>query len=60
MELFEAGRAAVEGFLAEYQTRGSVARRVVAPRPPVVVGEGAYQRRRLTRTLYDLVVFSLI
>jgi hypothetical protein len=33
-ELFEAGRAAVEEFLAEYQTQGSVARRAVAPRLP--------------------------
>ena len=34
MELFEAGRAAAEEFLAEYQTQGSMARRAVAPRPP--------------------------
>jgi hypothetical protein len=33
MELFEAGHAAVEEFIAEYQTQGSVARRAVASRP---------------------------
>jgi hypothetical protein len=33
-ELFEAGRAAVEEFLAEYQTQESVARQAVAPRLP--------------------------
>ena len=34
MKLFEAGCAAVEESLAEYQTQGSVARRAVAPRLP--------------------------
>jgi hypothetical protein len=34
MELFEAGRAAMEEFLAKCQTQGRVARREVAPRLP--------------------------